>query len=75
MVNLVLYWGKDHQALWYLATLLGDDKLAVDKYRQQMGPEQYFRGGKQYFVFESCYGNGCGAAVAAVSGYSQHKLA
>ena len=72
MVNLVLYWGKDHQALWYLATLLGDDKLAVDKYRQQMEPEQYFRDGKQYFVFESSYGNGCGAAV---SGYFQHKLA
>ena len=43
VVNLVLYWGKGHRDPWYLATSLGDARLAVDKYRQRMQPEQYFR--------------------------------
>ena len=41
VVNLPLCWGKGHKELWYLATSLGDAKLAVDKYRQRMQLEQY----------------------------------
>ena len=35
-----------------MVTSLGDAKLAVDKYRQRMRPEQYFRDGKQYFELD-----------------------
>ena len=35
-----------------MVTSLGDAKLAVDKYRQQMQSEQYFRDGKQYFELD-----------------------
>ena len=52
MVNLVLYWGKGHREAWYLATSLGDARLAVDKYRQRMQPEQYFRDVKRYFELD-----------------------
>ena len=42
VVNLVSYWGKGHREPCYLATSLDDAKLAADKYRQRMQPEQYF---------------------------------
>ena len=38
VVNLVLCWGKGRREPRYLATSLGDAKLAVDKYRQRMQP-------------------------------------
>ena len=50
MVNLVLYWSREHQEPWYLATSLPDAKVAVRHYRQRMQPERYFRDGKQYFA-------------------------
>ena len=52
VVNLALCWGKGHKELWYLATSLGDAKLAVDKYRQRMQLEQYFRDGKRYLALD-----------------------
>ena len=52
VMNLVLYWGKGHREVWYLATSLGDAKLSVDNYRQRMQPEQYFRDGKQYCALD-----------------------
>ena len=49
-VNLALYWGREHQGPWYLATSLPDAKVAVRQYRRRMPPEQYFRDDKQYFA-------------------------
>ena len=51
-VNLALYWGRGHREPWYLATSLPDAKVAVGQYRKRMQPEQYFRGGKQYFALD-----------------------
>ena len=52
-MNLALCLGRGHKEPWYLATGLGDSKLAVDKYRQRMQLEQYFRDRKQYLALDS----------------------